>query len=134
MGIEELVERTTITFPIGISERELTKLMKYLVTNLNAVLHLNTAHSINIGEYCSDSTEISISNIRVAGSISQKNNASHASFICKQRYSEDENNLFHEIIFQTIPGYDLREHNSGEIEIWGKTKELIQKYFSERES
>ena len=34
--------------------------------------------------------------------------------------------------FDTIPGYELSEHNQEEVKIWDETKRIINDYFSQR--
>lgn len=125
--IQDLIDRTTINFPRNVDEREAYSVLEFVSRDLD--------YRVNGGNFggfflVEDGEVGEKYEAEIRGAISSIDFDERAGF----SFLRDEKNLkggFSGIIFETIPGYSLEEHNRGEVKAWGEVRKSIDKYFEE---
>ena len=130
MSIDELTERTEINFPRNLDERELKKLVAYLgemlIANVDFIISENYRAS-RIISLSDKRTQIRLSSMEASGTIIGYNRS--ANFRCKTIISDKySRNLITGMKFDTIPGYNIREHRQEEVKLWAEIKNYIESY------
>ena len=131
--LSELIGRTEIGFPRGINFEQVEGLFDFLSENSIDVRYNVTIMGVktNRGSEFS-ANERYVSDISgTMTNFSDNGNFGMGSFFCIRNPEFMENN-FSGIKFQTIPGYEIEEHNSQEVILWDKVKKLTEKYFSNK--
>ena len=126
---ETLEELSKIIFPKNISGRETYRILEFISGDLNYKIY-----SGNFRGYFSieDEEFLKKYEAEISGTISSKDFREKANFSFSRKIGENNNIMFSGIRFDLIPGYNLKEHNGGEVEAWEKIKESVTKYFEKQ--
>ena len=136
MGLEtDLIERTTVRFAEDLDSEKFKSMLVQMANDQNYRIFCNTEGIFNIGEYTQDELNDNHFLVRdyisiINGSISRRGKLfSTTSFSSKAVcYEEDETPKFKVLIFDTIPGYNIREHRQEEVKLWAEIKNYIESY------
>jgi len=131
MTIEQVLNQATIVFESPLSLEQTGILLDYIRDNLPARISSKT----EIYEERSKDRETKVQmrtrgTVKISGNII--NASSPISFGSFETipYSEDSSQI-RGIRFQTIPGYDLKEHRREEVQLWQDVKKQVANYFKQ---
>lgn len=130
MPIEEVIQEATIEFQRLLSLEETEKLLGYISKNLPGRTHYISSYGEIIDSLEKGRTHIERTSISIEGIIIHKEPMKFSSF----RGINVQNNsaLIGAIRFETIPGYNLKEHRPEEIQLWKEVRQQVFNYFSQK--
>lgn len=135
MAIEDIVERTTINFPRIVDVDYLAQFFSSICRDLGYEITYELKRSISVGSRYSGKKTGGAKNLAasVSGIIYARDSSNSARFSCIK--SPRTHVVFSAIKFDTIPGYEIEEHDYREVQIWDNVRMYATRYFArERKS
>lgn len=131
MAIEEVLKKATIEFKSPLSLEQTGMLLDYIGNNLPARISSKT--EIYEERFKDGKTKVQMKKrgtVKILGTIVNTSKLASFSSFETISYSEDSSQL-KGIRFQTIPGYDLKEHRHEEVRLWRDVKKQAANYFKQ---
>lgn len=127
LSLEELSE---VNFPRPVDEEEVWKILEHVSVDLGYDISggsFSGFYRISSGR----TQERYVS--QIGGMISSKDFSRRATFSFPREIMA-EDNIFSSMRFNTIPGYDLEEHDTSEVQAWREIRESVKKYFEQKQT
>ncbi len=131
MALENLIERTNITFPRPLDANDVKPFLKYILGALP--VPSSVEYSISKVNRLSRDEETPLyirsrtSNFKVNGSV--KFGRETADFDLETDYDDNDNQVFTKLKFFTTPGYDIEAIPEERLKIMDAVRQTIKHYF-----
>jgi len=132
--LEELLEKSNIKFPRPINRNAARHLLMLIMRDMPAA-HVGYSSTVrgDIDRLDEETEKLKLeeSDAEFGGTISNKRTRRTSYFKLGRVDRPDLPGGYCSLIFNTIPGYRLDEHDPNEVEIWKRTREIVEDYFSQ---
>ncbi len=129
MALDELLERTTITFPRRVREKELFKFIVRTLDGIDITYHLDK--SVFVGNRLktrTDEVPVRAHYNRITGVVCSVRD--DADFECFKKSTRVYGSGFYGIKFFTTPSYELSEIPPSRLKLMDSVRTTVEKYFS----
>lgn len=132
MTIDEIAEKSTITFPRSVDLKEAEGLLMYVAMTLPAHVHYNVHYFRSISSLDGESFGVQDGTLKIIASVHSLKNPMAFDTFHIDSSTEDPSRL--ELIgFQMVPGWELSDYRPEIRQLWGDTRRIVQGYFATRE-
>ena len=130
MSFEEIIDKTTIEFKRPIDLKETEDLLRYIAKNMPANIN-STIKYFKAFIYNNESKGI-LENKGTLEVIAGIHNFKTHAFDALQSVPDNEDTfLISSVAFQRVPDWEIFDYRPEVQELWGQTRELVNKYFEE---
>jgi len=133
--LSDLLANSEIEFPRPIDLNEVKNLMMLIAKDMPA--HVGYAYTTRgeINTFNEESEELTTeeSDAEFRGTITHRKTLGAAHFRLNKVYSREESKGYGSLKFDPSPGHNPGEHSQEEVRVWGETKAIIGKYFSQKD-